>query len=89
MSSPLLESTSKPRIKKGHLIRILIVLLLVSAVAFAIWMIQKPRLPFSMKDYEQAVLAGDDARIFHIYNTLREKRADLADKKSRDRTSVV
>ncbi len=84
MSSPLLESTSKPRIKKGHLIRMLIVLLLVSAVAFAIWMIQKPRLPFSMKDYEQAVLAGDDARIFHIYNTLREKRADLADKKSSD-----
>lgn len=89
MSSPLLETTARPRIKKAMLLRVIAVFLVLLMLGLGLWFMLKPRLPFSEKDYEKAWLAEDDERIFHIYDSLRSKRADLADRKQNQATKAL
>ena len=77
MSQPLLESTGRRRIRPKTLIHVGVIIALAVTIVFIALAIQKPRLPFSLSDYEQAYAADDDDRVFEIYDRIRGKRADL------------
>ncbi len=89
MNSPLLERTRARRFKPGLPIRILLVLLVLVALAALLLFLTRPRLPYRLGDYERAVKAGDDEKVFEIYNALREKRAVLSDARQTDRVESL
>ncbi|HZK29435.1 MAG TPA: hypothetical protein VFD19_04380 [Clostridia bacterium] len=77
MDQPLLESTGKRRFRRETLTGVAVVVVVALLVVLITLFIRKPRLPFTLTDYEQAIGTGNDDRIFEIYDHLREKRAQL------------
>lgn len=78
MSSPLLESTAKRRIRPAVFLSVFLGLVLLAGLALGVILYTRPKLPYHLADYEAAQKAGDDSRIIGIYDAVRSLRAELA-----------